>query len=103
MAVTNSEPACVTPVGRFTTVAAAVTLALPLKLGDVHVTSPVKASVRPLVRVAALPVVDWFRVGNVQFVSVPPDGVPSAPPENSNVLLASGRVKTLVLVVGPVN
>ena len=56
-----------------------------------------------VVRVAALPVVDWFRVGNVQFVSVPPDGVPSAPPENSNVLLASGRVKTLVLVVGPVN
>jgi hypothetical protein len=27
---------------------------------------------------AAVPVVFWFRVGNVQFVSVPEDGVPSA-------------------------
>src|SRR6478736_9701008 len=29
---------------------------------------------------AALPVVFWFSVGNVQFVSVPDEGVPSAPP-----------------------
>ena len=28
----------------------------------------------------ALPVVFWFNVGNVQFVKVPEDGVPSAPP-----------------------
>ena len=32
------------------------------------------------VAVAALPVVFWFSVGNVQFVKVPLDGVPSAPP-----------------------
>ena len=32
------------------------------------------------VTVAAVPVVFWFSVGNVQFVSVPDDGVPSAPP-----------------------
>ncbi len=32
------------------------------------------------VAVAALPVVFWFRVGNVQFVRVPEEGVPIAPP-----------------------
>ena len=31
-----------------------------------------------LVNVAAEPVVFWFNVGNVQFVSVPEDGVPRA-------------------------
>ena len=48
-----------------------VTLAEPLKLEP-----PI---VRVVVRVAALPVVDWLSVGKVQFVSVPLDGVPSAP------------------------
>lgn len=31
--------------------------------------------------VAAVPVVFWFSVGNVQLVRVPLEGVPSAPPE----------------------
>ena len=31
-------------------------------------------------KLAALPVVFWLSVGNVQFVSVPDEGVPSAPP-----------------------
>jgi hypothetical protein len=30
-------------------------------------------------KLAALPVVFWLSVGNVQFVSVPDEGVPSAP------------------------
>ena len=34
-------------------------------------------TLRP-VTVAALPVVFWFRVGNVQFVKVPEAGVPNA-------------------------
>jgi hypothetical protein len=46
-------------------VSAAVTFAEPLKDGDVHVASPVIPMVRPVVRVAALPVVDWFHVGTV--------------------------------------
>ena len=48
------------------------TFALPSKL--------LPPIVLAVVSVAALPVVLWFRVGNVQFVSVPLDGVPSAPP-----------------------
>ena len=38
------------------------------------------AMVRPVVRVAALPVVFWFSVGNVQLAKLPDVGVPSAPP-----------------------
>ena len=44
-------------------VPAAVTLVEPLKLGLVYAKSPVMAIVRPVVKVAALPVVFWFRVG----------------------------------------
>ena len=34
--------------------------------------------VRPVVSVAALPVVFWFSVGNVQFAKLPEAGVPKA-------------------------
>ena len=53
-----------------------VTLADPSKV--LAVAPMVK--VRAVVNVAALPVVFWLSVGNVQFVNVPVDGVPSAPP-----------------------
>jgi hypothetical protein len=49
----------------------AITVALPLL-----VITPVRLAF--VVTVAALPVVDWFRVGKVQLVSVPEEGVPSA-------------------------
>lgn len=54
------------------------TAAEPLKLPVVPVTSPVNEMVRPVVKVAALPVVFWFSVGKVQFVNVPEAGVPKA-------------------------
>jgi hypothetical protein len=57
-----------------------VTAAEPLNEPLVYAKSPVIAIVRPVVRVAALPVVFWLSVGNVQLVKVPLDGVPSAPP-----------------------
>ena len=34
-----------------------------------------------VVNIAALPVVFWLSVGNVQLVNVPDDGVPNAPPD----------------------
>ena len=40
----------------------------------------IEVTVLATVAVAALPVVFWFNVGNVQFVKVPDDGVPKAPP-----------------------
>lgn len=48
----------------------------------VDVVTPVPPEVTAKVadRPAAVPVVFWFSVGNVQLVSVPDDGVPSAPP-----------------------
>jgi hypothetical protein len=47
----------------------------------VEVVTPVppEATARVADRPAAVPVVFWFNVGNVQFVKVPEDGVPSAP------------------------
>ena len=52
------------------------TLADPLNVFPV---APM-VKVRAVVSVAALPVVLWLSVGNVQFVSVPEEGMPSAPP-----------------------
>lgn len=48
----------------------------------VEVVTPVppEATARVTDKPAAVPVVFWFNVGNVQFVKVPEDGVPSAPP-----------------------
>jgi hypothetical protein len=48
----------------------------------VEVVTPVppEATARVADKPAAVPVVFWFNVGNVQFVKVPEDGVPSAPP-----------------------
>ena len=56
-----------------------------------------------VVSVAALPVVFWFSVGNVQLVSVPLDGVPRAPPEVSKVELLGMVVPLIVLfaVIAP--
>ena len=51
----------------------------------------------------AEPVVFWFKVGNVQLVKVPDDGVPNAPPCTTIVELASGSVNVFSAVVGPVN
>lgn len=58
----------------------------------------------------ALPVVFWLSVGNVQFVSVPEEGVPSAPPGATKSVPAVAAVKapvpfpfrTPVRVVAPV-
>ena len=77
------------------TVAVAVTLPLPSNDGVVHVIGPVMPIVRPVVNLAALPVVFWFNVGNVQFVNVPLDGVPRTPPAT--------RLPLAVPVKAPVN
>lgn len=42
--------------------------------------STVKFEVKSLGVLAAVPVVFWFNVGNVQFVNVPEEGVPNTPP-----------------------
>jgi hypothetical protein len=55
-----------------------VTFAEPLNDADVQETSPVIPIVRPVVNVAAEPVVFWLSVGNVQFAKLPELGVPSA-------------------------
>ena len=41
---------------------------------------PPEATAKVAESPAAVPEVFWLSVGNVQFVSVPLDGVPSAPP-----------------------
>ena len=45
---------------------------------------PVLVNVTALATEPALPVVFWFNVGNVQLVSVPLEGVPSAPLKVTN-------------------
>ena len=68
-------------------------VAATIAVVPVPLTRPVRlvAPVPPLatetvpVTLDAVPVVFWFRVGNVQLVRVPEDGVPSAPPSTNTV------------------
>ena len=54
------------------------------------------------VAVAALPVVFWFSVGNVQLAKFPPEGVPNEPPEangvNPNAVVTSALNKVTIPV-----
>ena len=52
----------------------------PATREGVAVPVPPEATAKIVDRPAAVPVVFWFSVGNVQFVSVPEEGVPKAPP-----------------------
>ena len=54
---------------------------------------------REVVSVAALPVVFWLRVGKVQLVSVPEEGVPSAPPETRLPLAVPVKAPIKVVAV----
>ena len=54
------------------------------------------------VAVAALPVVFWFSVGNVQFVKVPLEGVPNAPPDATGVNPSAVVTSALNKVTTPV-
>lgn len=75
-------------------VPAAVTLADPLNEGLVYARSPVIAMVRPVVSVAALPVVFWFNVGMSAATTARNVGTPDDPfgaaKTKLDVLLAYG-------------
>ena len=52
--------------------------------------------------VAALPVVFWFSVGNVQLAKLPLEGVPKAPPDAMGVNPSALVTSPLVRVTAPV-
>lgn len=54
------------------------------------------------VAVAALPVVFWFNVGNVQLAKLPLEGVPNAPPDDIGVNPNAPVTSPLVNVTAPV-
>ena len=54
------------------------------------------------VAVAALPVVFWFNVGNVQLAKLPLEGVPNAPPDANGVNPNAVVTSPLVNVTAPV-
>jgi hypothetical protein len=54
------------------------------------------------VAVAALPVVFWFNVGNVQLAKLPPEGVPKAPPDAMGVNPSAVVTSALNNVTAPV-
>lgn len=54
---------------------------VPATKDGVAVPVPPDATAKIDDKPAAVPVVFWFNVGNVQFVKLPEDGVPNAPPE----------------------
>jgi hypothetical protein len=55
---------------------------------------PPEATAKVADNPAAVPVVFWFKVGNVQFVRVPEDGVPSAGVVNVGLLSVGLEDKT---------
>ena len=54
------------------------------------------------VAVAALPVVFWFSVGNVQLAKLPLEGVPKAPPDATGVNPSAPVTSPLESVTAPV-
>ena len=54
------------------------------------------------VAVAALPVVFWFSVGNVQLAKLPLEGVPNAPPDATGVNPNAVVTSVLFSVTAPV-
>jgi hypothetical protein len=51
-----------------------------------------------VVAIAAVPVVDWFKVGNVQFVNVPEVGVPNIGVTNVGDVASANTVPVPVVV-----
>ena len=67
---------------------AALPLIFPLTCepGKLSALNVVNVELLDAVTLAAVPVVFWFSVGNVQLVSVPDEGVPNAPSVNKTAV-----------------